>query len=62
MGKSRPRSSKRQGSDLPNACAPPARAAVSLEVPARNHFDVILDLADAAKPLGQRMLALLHSP
>lgn len=33
----------------------------TLEVPQRNHFDVILDLADARTPLGARTLALLNS-
>jgi len=53
---------KRQGSDFAERLRAAGARCELLEVPARNHFDVILDLADAAKPLGQRMLALLHSP
>jgi arylformamidase len=32
------------------------------EAPGRNHFDVILDLADGSTPLGTRVMALLGSP
>jgi arylformamidase len=36
------------------------RPSPTLEVPGRNHFDVILDLADPATPLGRRTWALLQ--
>ena len=34
---------------------------VAFECPGRNHFDVILDLADPATPLGRRTLDLIQS-
>ncbi len=38
------------------------RPVSTLEVPGRNHFDVILDLAEEATPLGQRTWQLLQHP
>lgn len=52
---------KRQGSDFAERLRAAGTRCEVLEVPARNHFDVILDLAEAATPLGARTLALLGS-
>lgn len=49
---------KRQGRDFAAALHTAGTRCTSFEVPGRNHFDVILDLADPAMPLGRAMLAL----
>jgi arylformamidase len=56
---------KRQSQDFAAALvhansASPGFACDTLEVPTRNHFDVILDLANPATVLGQKTLALFN--
>lgn len=52
---------KRQGRDFAAALRRVGTPCDAFEVPARNHFDVILDLADPATPLGAATLALLRA-
>jgi arylformamidase len=52
---------KRQGRDFAAALQRAGTPCRAFEVPERNHFDVILDLADPATPLGQATLALVRS-
>jgi arylformamidase len=46
--------------DALDAAGAGARRCTRLEVPARNHFDVILDLAEPGTALGDATLALLR--
>ena len=52
---------KRQGRDFAAQLQAAAAPVQSFEVPGRNHFDVILDLADIKTPLGQHVVALMRS-
>lgn len=52
---------KRQSRTFGQALRDAGADCVELESAARNHFDVILDLADPATPLGRRVLALIQS-
>ena len=52
---------KRQSCDLAAQLQAVGVTVQAFEVPARNHFDVILDLADIKTPLGQHVVALMHS-
>jgi len=52
---------KRQGRDFASALQRVGTQCDAFEVPGRNHFDVILDLADPAAPLGAATLALLRA-
>ena len=52
---------KRQSRDFAAQLHAAGTSVQSFEVPARNHFDVILDLADTTTPLGQQVVALMHS-
>jgi arylformamidase len=53
---------KKQSRDFAAALEAAGTPCERLEVPARNHFDVVLDLADAASGLGQASLALFEPP
>ena len=52
---------KRQSRDFAAQLQAAAAPVQSFEVPGRNHFDVILDLADIKTPLGQHVVALMRS-
>jgi arylformamidase len=52
---------KRQGREFAAQLGAAGTACQSFEVPARNHFDVVLDLADPATRLGQAVAAMLFS-
>jgi arylformamidase len=52
---------KSQSRAFADALAAAGTTCDSFEVPARNHFDVILDLADKRTVLGQRTLALFEA-
>jgi arylformamidase len=52
---------KRQGRDFAAALRQAGSACRAFEVPGRNHFDVVLDLADPSTPLGAATLALVRS-
>jgi arylformamidase len=52
---------KRQSLDFAAALRRAGTACTALEVPQRNHFDVVLDLADADTPLGRRTLDLFRA-
>ncbi|MGZ5909280.1 MAG: alpha/beta hydrolase, partial [Reyranella sp.] len=52
---------KRQSRAFARAMREADAECVELESAGRNHFDVILDLADPATPLGRRVLALIQS-
>ena len=52
---------KRQSRDFAALLQAAGTSVQSFEVPARNHFDVILDLADTATPLGRRVARLMRS-
>ena len=52
---------KRQGRDFAAQLQAAGSTVQTFEVPARNHFDVILDLADTATPLGRRVTRLMRS-
>ena len=51
---------KRQGRDFAHALRAAGRACQVFEVAQRNHFDIVLDLADPGTPLGRAVLALLR--
>ena len=51
---------KRQGQDFAHALRAAGRACQVFEVAQRNHFDIVLDLADPGTPLGRAVLALLR--
>ena len=51
---------KRQGADFARQLAQAGSACLSFEVPGRNHFDIVLDLADAGTPLGNATLDLMQ--
>ena len=51
---------KVQGLEFASALRDAGTACTGFEIPARNHFDVILDLADPQTLLGQRTLALFR--
>ncbi len=51
---------KRQSADFAYALAQDGAAVTSLQVPARNHFDVIMDLVNSATPLGEKALSLFN--
>ena len=52
---------KRQSLDFAGRLAHAGTPCQAFEVPQRNHFDVILDLADPATKLGQAVVSLMHS-
>ena len=52
---------KRQSRDFAAQLQAAAAPVQSFEVPGRNHFDVILDLADIKTPLGQHVVAMMRS-
>jgi arylformamidase len=52
---------KRQSRTFAQALQEAGTDCVEFETAARNHFDVILDLADPATQLGRRVLALIQS-
>lgn len=52
---------KRQGRDFAAALRRAGTRCDDFEVPGRNHFDVVLDLADPATALGEATLALVRS-
>ena len=51
---------KRQGRDFGAALQAAGSACQAFEVPARNHFDIVLDLAKPGTLLGRHVLALLR--
>lgn len=51
---------KQQSRDFAGAIESVGTACQRLEVPARNHFDVVLDLVDAGSALGQAAFALVE--
>ena len=51
---------KRQGRDFAAGLQAAGSACQAFEVPARNHFDIVLDLAKPDTLLGRQVLALLH--
>jgi arylformamidase len=53
---------KRQSRDFAAQLRAAGMLGQSFEVPQRNHFDVILDLADPHTILGRQVLALLQAP
>jgi len=53
---------KRQSGAFARALHRAGSECAAFECPGRNHFDVILDLADPATPLGRRTLDLIQSP
>jgi arylformamidase len=52
---------KRQSRDFATRLQDHGVPVQAFELPARNHFDAVLDLADMATPLGQRVVDLMHS-
>jgi arylformamidase len=52
---------KRQSRTFAHALRDAGTDCVEFESAGRNHFDVILDLADPATPLGRRLLTLIQS-
>jgi arylformamidase len=52
---------KRQSRSFAASLAAAGTTALMLEVPGRNHFDVVLDLADPTTALGQATLALFKA-
>lgn len=53
---------KRQGRDFAAALRRAGTRCDDFEVPGRNHFDVILDLADPRTPLGTAVAGQMHAP
>ena len=51
---------KRQSIDFARQLAEAGTACITFEVPARNHFDVILDLVEPGTALGDACLDLIH--
>ena len=51
---------KRQGRDFAAGLQAAGSACQAFEVPAHNHFDIVLDLAKPDTLLGRQVLALLH--